>query len=182
MVSESASKAAVICQRRCSSRPRKSVNNMPPEKPHKNPIRCAPISVFSSPVPVYINNANPPTIGPTRYDHRSCDISLPRQTNPATTPSAANTAVDAPMERCVDSSSKVLSALPEAPVRIMASQATPDPSSRPANRPKKTPKMMLPMRWRRPECSVSAVMVRHHSPARTRTPSIRPAASQSWPK
>ena len=152
---------------------------MPPASPHKKPIKCAPISVLASPVPVYMSSANPPTMGPIRYGHRSCDISFPRQTNPATSPSAAKTAVDAPIARCVDSSNKVLNALPDAAVTKIASHATPEPSRRPANSPNIVPKTMLPTRWRSPECKVSAVTVRHHSPARTRTPSMRPAASQS---
>ena len=102
------------------------------------------------------------------------------QTNPAVRPRAANTAVDAPIERCADSSSSVLSRLPAAAVVMTAAHVTPEPSKRPASRPKKAPNMRLPTRWRIPECMVNAVTDRHHSPARTMAPSMRARRNPDW--
>ena len=72
------------------------------------------MSVFWSPVPVYASKASPPTIGPRRYAQRCCAISLLRHTNPATSPRVAKTAVDAPTERCAESSKIVFRTLPAA--------------------------------------------------------------------
>ena len=99
--------------------------------PAMKPNRCAPRSVFSPAVPVNASRPNPATIGAMRARHGVSRRKPRRHVYATSKPSAANTAVDAPIERCAGPCAHALSTLAPPAASSTANQPTPAPRYRP---------------------------------------------------
>ena len=99
----------------------------PQPKPETKPARCANTSVFSPPVPVNASKPSPAMMGAIR-DRHGVSLRKPRRHVYAVRiPSAAKTAVDAPIERCCGACTSAFTALANVADPRIASQPTPGP-------------------------------------------------------